>query len=80
MVIREQELLRKVVDVLGEHLSPAKMVRWWAAWQVGEGDYLALRDQLFEGESVLTLFERMQAYQGHGTGEEKSRKSAEFCV
>jgi len=72
-VIREQEILRVAVDVLWEHLSPAKVVRLWAAWQMGEGDYLALRDQLFEGESVATLFEKVLAYQeheGNGNGEE----------
>lgn len=35
----------------------------WAPWQMGEGDYLALRDQLFEGETVATLFEKVRAYQ-----------------
>jgi hypothetical protein len=72
-VIREQEILRVAVDVLWEHLSPGKVVRLWAAWQMGEGDYLALRDQLFEGESVATLFEKVLAYQerkGNGNGEE----------
>ena len=64
-VVREQEILREAVDVLWEHLSPAKVVRLWAAWQIGEGDYLALRAQLFEGESVATLFEKVQAYQQH---------------
>jgi len=62
-VMREQEVLREAVDVLWEHLRPAKVVRLWAAWQMGEGDYLALRDQLFEGESVATLFEKVRAYQ-----------------
>jgi len=62
-VIREQEVLREAVGVLWEHLSPAKAVRLWATWQMGEGDYLALRDQLFEGESVATLFEEVRAYQ-----------------
>jgi hypothetical protein len=62
-VVREQEVLREAVDVLWEHLSPAKVVRLWAAWQMGEGDYVALRTQLFEGESVATLFEKVRAYQ-----------------
>jgi len=62
-VAREQDVLREAVDVLWEHLSPAKVVRLWATWQMGEGDYLTLRDQLFEGESVNALFEKVQAYQ-----------------
>lgn len=62
-VAREQDVLREAVDVLWEHLSPAKVVRLWATWQMGEGDYVTLRDQLFEGESVASLFEKVQAYQ-----------------
>lgn len=27
------------------------------AWQVGEGDYLRMRDELFEGETVDSLFQ-----------------------
>jgi hypothetical protein len=62
-VVREQDVLREAVDVLWEHLSPAKVVRLWAAWQMGEGNYLTLRKQLFEGESVTTLYEKVRAYQ-----------------
>ena len=62
-VIREQEVLREAVAVLWEHLGPAKAVRLWAMWQMGEGDYLTLRGQLFEGESVATLFDKVRAYQ-----------------
>jgi hypothetical protein len=68
-VIREQEVLREAVDVLQEHLSPAKMVRLWAAWQMGEGDYLMLRDQLFRGETVDSLYEKIKAYQEQEVGE-----------
>jgi hypothetical protein len=66
-VAREQGVLREAVDVLWTHLSPAKVVRLWATWQMGEGDYLTLRDQLFEGESVASLFEKVQVYQERTT-------------
>jgi hypothetical protein len=62
-VLREQEVMREALDVLWQNLSPAKVVRLWAAWQMGEGDYLAWRDQLFAGETVTTLFEKVRAYQ-----------------
>lgn len=62
-VAREQDVLREAVDVLWTHLSPTKVVRLWATWQMGEGDYLTLRDQLFEGESVASLFEKVKAHQ-----------------
>lgn len=62
-VITDQEIVEEATDVLLEHLGPAKMARFWAAWQVGTGDYIALRDQLFAGESVQSLYEEIQAYQ-----------------
>jgi len=74
-VIREQDVLREAVDVLWEHLSPAKVVRLWAAWQMGSGDYLTLRDQLFDEERVATLYEKVQAYQE--CEEERNEKRGE---
>ena len=62
-VISEQEVVQEAAEVLLEHLSPAKVARFWAAWQVGGGNYLAVREQLFAGETVTTLFEKVQAYQ-----------------
>lgn len=62
-VIREQEVVQEVAGVLLKHLSPAKVARFWAAWQVGGGNYLAIRERLFAEETVTTLFEKVQAYQ-----------------
>ncbi|MBN1877815.1 MAG: hypothetical protein JXA33_26580 [Anaerolineae bacterium] len=65
-VLREQTIVREAFDVLWQHLSFAKVVRLWATWQMGEGDYLEWRDKLFEGETVATLFKKVQAYQEDG--------------
>ena len=62
-VINEQDVLYEAVEVLLERLSPAKVARLIAAWQVGSGDYLAIREQLFAEETVTTLFEEIQEYQ-----------------
>ncbi len=62
-VISEQEVLQEAAEVLLQHMAPAKVARFWAVWQVGRGDYLAIREQLFAGETVTTLFEKVQAYQ-----------------
>jgi hypothetical protein len=69
-VIREQEVLREAMEVLWKHLGPARAVRLWATWQMGDGDHLSLRDQLFEGERVATLFEKVRAYQDRADKEE----------
>ena len=62
-VISEREVLREAAEVLLQHMEPAKVARFWATWQIGEGNYLAIREQLFAGETVATLFEKVQAYQ-----------------
>ena len=62
-VMGEQQVTQEAIEVLLEHLSAAKVARLWASWQIGKGDYLAIRDQLFAGETVETLFEKIQMYQ-----------------
>lgn len=63
-VLREQEVFQDAIQVLMEHLEPAKATRVWASWQVGEGDYLSIRDQLFADETVASLYKKVQTYQG----------------
>ncbi|MGH8064418.1 MAG: hypothetical protein ACRERE_04115 [Candidatus Entotheonellia bacterium] len=65
-VISEQEVLQEAAEVLLQHMAPAKVARFWAAWQVGGGTYLAIREQLFGGEAVTTLYEKVQVYQKEG--------------
>ncbi len=62
-VLSEQAVLQEASDVLLKHLSPAKLVRFWALWQAGKGDYLTLREQLFAQETVKTLYEKVRSYQ-----------------
>lgn len=57
-VINEQQVIQEAAEVLLQHLSPAKVARFWAAWQAGAGNYLAIREQLFGGETVATLSEK----------------------
>ena len=59
----EKQIIREATQVLIKHMSPAKATRFWAAWQVGEGDYLAIREQLFKKETVASLYERVEKYQ-----------------
>ena len=62
-IISEQEILREAEAVLVRQLGPAKTARVWAAWRQGAGDYLQIRDRLFEGETVETLYEKIQQYE-----------------
>jgi hypothetical protein len=40
-------------------------------WQLGRGDYESIREELFAGETVETLYEKIRVYQEEesGTGE-----------
>jgi hypothetical protein len=62
-VISEQEVLQEAAEVLLQHMAPAKVARLWAAWRVGGGNYLAIREHLFGGETATTLYEKVEAYQ-----------------
>lgn len=65
----ESELLREVSQVLLKHLGPAKVVRFWASWHMGSGDYQAWRDETFADETVSSLYEKIEAYQRREDGE-----------
>ena len=62
-VVREQEILQEAIRILMDHLEPAKATRVWASWQIGEGDYLSIRDRLFEKDTVETLYDKVWDYQ-----------------
>lgn len=62
-VINEQEVLQEGLQVLMNHLEPSKVLRFWAACRLGEGDYLLLKKQLFGEETVASLYEKVKAFQ-----------------
>ncbi len=39
------------------------MARLLATWQKGDSDYLNIRDQLFEGETVETLYAQIKKFE-----------------
>ena len=59
----ERQVIQEAAEVLMMHLSPAKATRFWASWQVGEGNYLVIRDQLFEKETVKSLYKQIEEFQ-----------------
>lgn len=61
--IPEQDVLQEAAEVLGQHLSPAKVARCWAAWQMGSGTCRAIRDPWFAAETVTTLCAKVRRYQ-----------------
>jgi len=68
----DQAVVNEAVELLLEHMPPSKVAQLLAAWQVGEGDYLQMRDHLFKGETVDSLFQDVlrteQAQAGRSDG------------
>jgi len=61
--MREQQVLQEAMQVLMTHLKPSKVLKFWAVCKLGEGDYLKLKQELFEKETVASLYEKIKAYQ-----------------
>ena len=59
----EREITLEAAQVLIQHMSPSRAARFWASWQVGEGDYLAIREQLFQKETVSSLYKQIEKFQ-----------------
>ena len=62
-VISERQIIQEAARVLMEHMSPAKATRFWVSWQVGEGNYQAIREQLFAKETVESLYNQIEKFQ-----------------
>ena len=56
----DQEILREAEEVLRKHPGPAKATRFWIAWSGGVGNYLQVKETLFKGETVDTLYDKIQ--------------------
>ncbi len=57
IVENESATTAEAVEVLMERLPASKVARLLSSWQVGQADYLKLRDELFAGETVESLYE-----------------------
>lgn len=62
-VVPDMQIMQEANRLLMERFSPAKLVRLWAVWQSGGGDYLAWREETFAHTTVAQLYEEITAYQ-----------------
>lgn len=69
-VVSDNDVLQEGLEVLMNHLEPSKVLRFWAACQLGKGDYLKLKEQLFSPETVASLYEQVRIYQEESTDKE----------
>ncbi|WP_244917998.1 hypothetical protein [Nostoc linckia] len=65
-VINEQENLQEVIQVLLTHLEPSKVMKFWAACKLSEGDYLQFKEKLFAEETVASLYAKIKDFQDKG--------------
>ncbi|MFH1629518.1 MAG: hypothetical protein ABIE47_12455 [Pseudomonadota bacterium] len=63
VVSSEQEILQEGETVLIKHLGPSKAARFLSAWRQGAGDYLKIREKLFEGETVDSLYDNIVEFE-----------------
>ncbi|BAY86630.1 hypothetical protein NIES267_61410 [Calothrix parasitica NIES-267] len=59
----EQQILQKGLQVLLSNMEPSEVARFWAACNLGSGDYLKLKDELFNKESVDSLYSKVLEFQ-----------------
>ncbi len=59
----EQQILQESLQILLSNMEPSKVARFWAACNVGSGDYLKLKDELFAQESVTSLYSKILEFQ-----------------
>lgn len=59
----EQQVLQEGLQILLSSMEPSKVARFWAACNIGSGDYLKLKDELFAEESVASLYSKISEFQ-----------------
>jgi hypothetical protein len=59
----EQEVLYEGFQILLSNMEPSAVARFWAACNIGKGDYLKLKDRLFAQESVDSLYSKITEFQ-----------------
>jgi hypothetical protein len=64
-VQNESATTAEAIEVLMERLPASKVARLLSSWQIGQGDYLKLRDELFADETVDSLLDKENAPDGN---------------
>ena len=58
----QQQILAEALKILVKEMEPWKVARFVASLGLGSGDYLQTKDELFAGETVDSLYEKIQAF------------------
>lgn len=60
---KEQQVIEEALQILYAHMTPLKVARFVTACQFGTGDYLQTKDELFAGETVDSLYDKILAFE-----------------
>ena len=59
-IVRDPAIIEEALQVLSQHLEPSKLMRFLAVCNLDSVDYLNLKEKLFEGETVDSLYEKIK--------------------
>ncbi len=59
----EQQVLQEGLQILLGNMELSKVARFWAACQMGNGDYLKTKDELFAKETAASLYAKVLDFQ-----------------
>jgi hypothetical protein len=59
----EQRILQEGLRILLSNMKPSQVSRFWAMRNLGSGDYLKLKDELFAQGSVASLYAKVEEFQ-----------------
>jgi hypothetical protein len=58
-----QQVLQEGFQILLSNMEPFTVAQFWAAGNLGKGEYLKLKDELFAQESVRSLYSKILDFQ-----------------
>lgn len=61
----DQQIVEEAFNLLIENLEPSKVARFWKICSLGTEDYSQIKDKLFEGETVDSLYDKIKAQENH---------------
>lgn len=59
----DKQVIEQAMQILLAHMTPSQVARFVAICQLGEGDYLKIKDGLFAGETVDSLYDKIQDFE-----------------
>jgi hypothetical protein len=56
----DQQVIEEAFNVLIENLDTSTVMRFWKICNLGNNDYCQIKDKLFAGETVDSLYEKIK--------------------